>query len=161
MTPFVIIGLQSALSMMIFTLLAVLYLLPVIRTMTLRQALIPLLWLNAFRYIPLILFAPGQVSTAVPFKVTSTIAYGDLLSGLIALIAVISLVFKWPGAVFFTVLFIVVGVLDSIIGVYTAISAEAYKFPLNFSWMVVTFFVPIIFVSEGLIIHQLITNKNK
>lgn len=160
MTPFTAIGIQSALSMIIFALLSVHYLLPHLRKLNLKKALIPLLWINTFRYLPLILLAPGQVSTQIPGSISNVIAYGDFVSGILALIAVLLIIYKAPGAIIITWIFLIVGTLDSINGVYTAISAEAYQFPLGFSWIVVTFFVPMIFVSEALIIHQLITNKN-
>jgi hypothetical protein len=161
MTAFSAIGIQSALSMIIFSLLAVFYLVPHFRKLKLKQAIVPLLWINTFRYLPLILCAPGQVSASIPESVSTVIAYGDLISGLLALAAVLFITFNISGAMIITWLFLIVGTLDSINGVYTAMSAEAYQFPLGFSWMVVTFFVPLIFVSEALIIQQLITNKNR
>ena len=161
MTAFSAIGIQSALSMTIFSLLAVFYLVPHLRKLKLKQAIITLLWINTFRYLPLILFAPGQVSASIPESVIAAIAFGDLISGLLALIAILLTRFNIRGAMVMTWLFLTLGTLDSINGVYTAISACAYQFPLGFSWIVVTFFVPLIFVSEALIIHQLITNKNR
>ena len=59
----------------------------------------PLIWVHVFRYAPLTLLVPGQISLKVPAGVAANIAYGDLVCAIAALAAIMFLKFRWQGAV--------------------------------------------------------------
>ena len=75
------------------------YISPVLGRMPIRAALVPLFLIHALRYLPSSVFAPGQVDPKIPMDTMASIAYGDLISALLALIAVVFLHLEWPGAI--------------------------------------------------------------
>jgi hypothetical protein len=99
MDPFDVLNIQMTLSLVAFALIARWHVAPRLRRLPRESALVPLLWVNVFRYTPLTLFAPGQVSPDVPPGVAAAIAYGDLVSGLLALLALLALRLRLAAAV--------------------------------------------------------------
>jgi len=160
MDPLVIMALQATLSMAILSLLAARYLVPRLRGAPRESALVPLLAVNAFRYLPLILFAPGQVDAAMPMAARSIIAYGDLASGLLAFVALVLCMFRLRLAAIAAWVFLVVGLVDSAVGGYTAMTAQLHLYPLGFSWMVVAFYVPMILVSQAVVGYVLLARSH-
>ena len=157
MSPLAVIAIQSTLSIVIFLLITQHYIAPVLRRLPKEDAFVPLLFLNAFRYLPFILFAPGQISPQVSENTKSIIAYGDFISAILALLSVLFLIYRIRGAIALVWIFFIVGVADSLIGTYTALTAQLQLFPLGFGWVIVAFFVPMIFVSEAMIGFLLFT----
>ena len=98
MTPFVIGNIQFTFSLVVYACIAVWYVYPALKTRDWHKALVPLLLVHAFRYGPLTLLMPGQVSSDVPNEVAQTIAYGDLVSGVLAILAAIMVWNKVNGA---------------------------------------------------------------
>jgi len=64
MTPFWVLNIQSTLSLILFGLMARWYVAPRLAGRSRNQAILPLLWIHAFRYAPLTLYAPGQATPA-------------------------------------------------------------------------------------------------
>src|SRR5215472_6940044 len=91
MSAFNVLNIQSTLSLIAFALIARWHVAPRLSALSREDAIVPLLWVNVFRYAPLTLFAPGQVDPNIPPDAVATIAYGDLASGLLALAAVVAL----------------------------------------------------------------------
>jgi hypothetical protein len=87
MQPFCVLAIQSTMSLVSFALIARWYLAPRLAARSREDALVPLLWINVFRYAPLALYAVGQVDPHIPRDVAAAIAYGDLISAVVALIA--------------------------------------------------------------------------
>lgn len=69
MTPFVIGNIQFILSLIVFGLIAAFYVWPVLNRRRFRDAVLPLLFLHAFRYGPLTLLMPGQVDRNLALSV--------------------------------------------------------------------------------------------
>ena len=86
MTPFLVLSIQSTLSLVAFSLIALWHLEPRLRTRSREDALVPLLWVQAFRYAPLALYAPGQVDPRIPADVAAAVGLGDLVSAGVALV---------------------------------------------------------------------------
>src|SRR5437870_4139846 len=91
MSTLTALSVESTLSLASFALLARRYVVPWLATMPTESALVPLLWVHAFRYAPLALFAPGQSDPRIPADVVATVAYGDLASAVLALTALVAL----------------------------------------------------------------------
>src|SRR5206468_6773644 len=60
-SPFVTLSIQSTFSLVAFALIALWHVAPRLNARSREDALVPLLWLQVFRYAPLALYAPGQV----------------------------------------------------------------------------------------------------
>ena len=76
MTPFIIGNIQFTLSLLVYSAIAVLYVMPALRRRGYREAVLPLFLIHAFRYGPLTLLMPEQVDPALPLGVREVIAYG-------------------------------------------------------------------------------------
>jgi len=118
MTPTQIFGLQFALSLTVYALIARWYVAPRLAAMPLRDALVPLLLLHAFRHMGLVFLLPGFVGSALPAQFAVPTAYGDLATGLLALTAAIALRSGWPLALGLVWAANIVGTLDFAYGFY-------------------------------------------
>lgn len=161
MSPFFIFGIQITLSILVFALVAKWYVAPRLAGLPLEKALVPLLWINVFRYLPLNLLAPGQVSADIPTSTLSLIAYGDLISGVLALIVIIFLAYRIPGAILVAWVFLIVGVADMLVAFPQAITGKLYLYHLGFNWYVVAFYVPMVLISQIMIAYWLLAKKTQ
>jgi hypothetical protein len=156
MSAFVIFNIQTTLSLVVFALLAVWYVVPRIRHLTLEAALAPLLFVHAFRYTPLTLLVPGQVSADVPHDVASSIAYGDLASAMLALLALLMLRFRVRGRIASVWVFSVVGLLDIAMAIVHGVIAHLYEYDLGFNWYILNYYVPMLIVTHVVVIWRLL-----
>jgi len=108
----------------------------------------------------LTLLVPGQVSPDIPIDVAMTIAYGDLISAIAALITVLFLKQRLPGALIVAWAFNILGVADIVIATAAAINAKLYQYALGFNWYIVTFYVPTGIVTHAMMIYKLVYAKN-
>src|ERR1700730_7838057 len=99
MTPTALMGVQFTFSLVLFALVARWYISPALRGRPASAALVPLFLVHVLRYLPSSAFAPGQVGPTVPMNAMAAIAYGDLGSAVLALIAALSLHYRWSGAI--------------------------------------------------------------
>src|SRR2546425_12837161 len=129
MTPFAILALQSTFSLVAFALIARWSVAPRLSRASLEDYLVPLIWVHVFRYAPLTLLVPGQVSLKLPAGVAATIAYGDLVSAIAALVAIIFLKFRWQGALAVAWAFNLIGIADLLVSTGAAINAMMYQVP--------------------------------
>ncbi|MGI9551097.1 MAG: hypothetical protein ACR2MT_07850, partial [Aurantibacter sp.] len=102
---------------------------------------------------------PGQVSPEVPLEVAETIAYGDLTSGILALIAAIMVWYKVSGAKIMVWLFSIIGFGDVVMASYKGISAGLLDIPIGFNLYILNFYVPMLIVTHILIIKYTISTK--
>jgi hypothetical protein len=155
MSDFQIFGLQVVLSLVCYTLIAKWYVAPRLATRPPHQALIPLLFVHAFRHLGLVFLVPAVVAPTLPQAFSRPAAYGDLLAGLLALLAIVSLRLEWPGALALTWVFNVVGTLDLFIAFYQG-GTHAVGPHLGSAWYIPTFLVPALFVTHFMIFSVLI-----
>ena len=161
MHPLIVLSIQATLSLIVFTLIALHYVLHRLMRLSLDAALLPLLLIHTFRYAPLTLFVPGHVPPGIPADAAATIAYGDLFSGILALIAAILLVRKIQGAVFVTLVFNLVGMLDIVNALRVAIQASLYEFLPGVNWYIITLYVPLLVVTHVLMIYLIAVRRNR
>ena len=157
MSPFWVLNIQSTLSLILFVLLARWQVAPRLAGRSRNQAVLPLLWIHAFRYAPLTLLAPGQADPHIPADVVGVVAYGDLIAALFALLAIIAVQLRWRAATVLVWLFSIVSVADLIYGTARAAGSQMYTFYMGWSWYIVNFYVPMLVVSQVMIIYYLVT----
>ena len=119
-----------------------------------------LLIVNVFRYLPLSLFMPGQVSADFPNHIKEIVAFGDFASGIIALIAILLLKSKNKAAIPLVWIFSIVSILDMFLALYFAMSAKVYELNLGVNYFTVSVYVPLLMVIQAIILKVLIS-KNK
>ncbi|MBK6263851.1 hypothetical protein JKA74_02285 [Marivirga sp. S37H4] len=157
MDPLVVLGVQCTFSMLVFFLILKWYVVPKITKETRFDILAVLLLVNVFRYLPLSLFMPGQVSADFPPYLKEIVAHGDFLSGIIALIALILLKSKKKkSAIAFTWLFSVVSLIDIVVVLTLAMSEKVYLLPLGANYFTVSVYVPMLIVIQVLILKILL-----
>ena len=160
MSAFVVLNIQSTLSLIVFGLIAAWFVMPRLAKLDSKDALVVLALVHVFRYTPLTLFVPGQVSEMVPAAVSSAIAYGDLTSGILALVAVLLLRYRITGAVLAAWVFNIVGVADIIMALVQGVTAHLYEFELGFNWYILTYYVPMLIVTHFMMIRILLSMRH-
>src|SRR5260370_28034479 len=114
MEPTVLFGIQFTLSLLAYTLIAFWYVVPRLSGLPRERALMPLLWIHAFRIVGGTILAPGSVDAAVPAEFRLMIGYGDLATAGLALLAVCALRVRLGGAIALVWLCVTVGTLDTV-----------------------------------------------
>ena len=96
--PIVLFGIQFTLTLVAYALLARWYVAPRLFGLPLAVALAPLLWVHVFRIVGGTILAPGAVGPGVPTEFREMIGYGDMVTGVLALLALIALRARLPHA---------------------------------------------------------------
>ncbi len=155
MDSFQIFGVQFLLSLVVYGLLATWYVAPALARLPLHDALIPLLVPHAFRHVGLVFLVPTVVAPTLPRAFALPTAYGDLLAGLLALLAMVALRGRWALALPLAWLFNIVGTLDLLYAFYQGIPLDAGRH-MGSAWYIPTFIVPALFVTHFMIFAMLI-----
>ncbi len=152
MTIQMIFGLQFFLSLFVFALIAWWFADAWIKDLTHAQALSALIIPHAFRHLGLAFQVPGLTGGPLPEQFAAAAAYGDLLSGLLALVALAALHWQWRYARPLVWLFSVVGTADLLNALR---QAEVIPF-LGTTWYIPTFVVPLLLVTHFMIFRILL-----
>ena len=131
----------------IFYLAARLYLLPLIPRIRPRQILIPILLLHSTRHLGMMFLSPGAVYPGMPAQFAYPAAFGDLITAILALIAI---PFVLRGSVFAKWLvwvFNVFGTVDLLVAIVTA---TIYNAPVAMgpAYWIPAFWVPLLLVTH-------------
>jgi hypothetical protein len=156
MSPFHVFSIQSTLSLIAFALIARWHVAPRLAQMSREEAVLPLLWVQVFRYAPLTLYAPGQVDPRIPADVAATVAFGDLAAAIVALAALVAVKHRAPGAIGLVWAFSVVGIADLVFATMKAVGVQMYTMALGWNWYILNFYVPMLVVSHVMILHHLV-----
>ena len=160
MEPIVLFGIQFTLSLAAYLLIAFWYVVPRLSVLPRELALVPLLWVHAFRTVGGTILAPGSVATGVPMEFRTMIGYGDLVTAFLALVALTALRTRLPGAIAFVWLCVIVGMLDTVNAIVQSMRFSVFTYALGVNWVIVTIYVPALLVSSLLIFMQLHGRKS-
>ena len=160
LNPLLLFGLQFTLSLILFAMAAKWYIAPALSKLPMQAALTPLFLVHALRYLPSSAFAPGQVDAKIPMGAMAHIAYGDLASAILALIAVLFLHYEWPGAVAVAWLVNTVTSLDWLYAGYLAASSQLVTYAMGGNWYIINYYVPVIGVIHVMIFARLIKGRS-
>ena len=152
----VLSGLQFTLSLAIFSLIAKWYIGPALSQLPKYAALAPLFLAHTLRYLPSSAFAPGQVGSDVPAHAMASIAYGDLASAILALVAVLFLRYRWPGALAIAWLVNIAASLDWLYASFLAASQQLITHAMGGNWYIIHYYVPVIGVIHVMIFGRLL-----
>ena len=152
MTPFVIGNIQFTLSLVVYGLISAWYVYPKLRAQQWNKALVPLLLVHGFRYGPLTLLMPGQVSSEAPLDVIQAIAYGDLISGILAILTAIMVWHEINGAKIMVWLFTIVGFGDVVFASVKGVGAGLLEMDMGFNLYILNFYVPMLIVTHIMIV---------
>jgi hypothetical protein len=121
--------------------------------MPLRDALVPLLLLHAFRHMGLVFLLPNFVGSTLPAEFAIPTAYGDLLTGLLAILAVIALRGRWPFAIALAWIANTLGMVDFLYGFYQGTRLQVN---LGAAYYIPTVVNPAMWVSHFMILAMLL-----
>ena len=155
MPPIVLFGVQFTFCLVAYALIAWWYVAPRLSKLPRELALVPLVWIHAFRMVGGTILAPGSVDAGVPMEFRTMIGYGDMVTAVLALLALIALRRRMPAAIALVWLFLAVGLLDTVNAIIQSMRFSVFTFPLGLNWVIVTTYVPALLVSSVLIFIHL------
>ena len=147
-----IFGLQFFLSLVVWGLIAKWLLAPWLETKSPHDALFWLTLPHAFRHIGMVFLVPGVVARPLADGFAIPAAYGDLVTGVLALLALIALRAGWAGALPLVWLFNIVGTVDLL----NALRHLNVAPDFGATWYIPTFFVPLLLVTHFMIFARLL-----
>ena len=100
----------------------------------------------------MVFLVPGVVAQPLPAAFANPAAYGDLLTGVLALLALIALRTGWAGAPALVWLFNIVGTVDLL----NALRHMTVAPDFGAAWYIPTFFVPVLLVTHFMIYARLL-----
>jgi len=156
-----IYGLTVAFGLLAWAVFAARYVWPTISKRELPEALRPILVLHGFRYIGLMALIPGVVSSQLSGTLFARdLAYGDLASATLALIALAALRTKLATPLIW--LFNVVGTLDLLNAFYQGARISLANAPgvLGAVYFLPTLGVPLLLVTHFLVFRLLLRSES-
>ncbi len=147
-----IFGLQFVLSLVVWGLIAKWLLAPWREKKSPHDVLFWLTLPHAFRYMGMVFLVPGVVARPLPDTFATAAAYGDLLTGVLALLALIALRTGWNRALALVWIFNIVGTVDLLY----ALRQVNVVVDFGASWYIPTLFVPLLLVTHFMIFARLL-----
>jgi hypothetical protein len=120
------------------------------------EALIPLLWVHAFRHVALQILSAQKFGFQVSDALRDDILYGDLVGMILALLAIFAVRNRMSSAVPLVWVFVAVTAVDLVNGSIGGTREGALRSASGVTWLILTFYVPILYTSLGLIVWQLV-----
>jgi len=124
------------------------YIWPELRHKGRAEALRPVLMLHSFRFLGLSFLVTGVVSPDLPPAFAQPDAYGDLITAILALLALLAL--PRGAGIVIAWIFNLWGAADLLNGFYQANSAGLLAGQLGAAYFIVTLFVPLLLITHGL-----------
>ncbi|WP_119269357.1 hypothetical protein [Taklimakanibacter deserti] len=126
------------------------YILPWLKSMESVEAHRAIAMLHSFRFFGLVFIVPGVVGSNLPSSFAHFAAYGDLATGLLAMLALLTVRMR-PLFWLFVVAFNLVGTADLILNYYHAIAvglpAQAGEFGAAYAIPII--YVPLLMITHG------------
>ena len=157
MEPIVLFGIQFTMSLAAYALIAFWCGVPRLSRLPREVALVPLLWIHAFRIVGGTILAPGAVDAGVPMEFRVMIGVGDLATAFLALLALVALRARFRGAIAFVWLCVLVGMLDTVNAIIQSVRDSVFTYALGVNWVIVAIYVPALLVSSLLIFMLLLS----
>lgn len=148
-------------SFLVYILAAVWYIGPWIGRRSLADALSVLVWVHVFRYIALEIFSAEKFGWNIPDDVADQIIYGDVISTVIAIIALVALRYRLQAARWIVWLLVVVTVVDLANAGVQGASNELFEDTFGVPWLILVFYVPALWVTAVMMAWQLVTRRRE
>jgi hypothetical protein len=123
---------------------------------TWADALIPLLWVHAFRHVALQILSAQKAGFPVSDLLRDEILYGDVVGMILALLAIFAIRGRLRLAVPLLWVFVAATVLDLVNSMIGGMREGLLGQASGVTWLILTFYVPLLWTSLGLIVWQLV-----
>src|SRR5215467_1755123 len=152
----VLFGISVAFGLAVWGIVAWQYIWPTLRERPSPENLKPILLLHAFRFLGLAFVVPGVVSLELPGTFAQPVAYGDLITAILALLALATLGTR-SGAVA-TWVFNIFGTADLLFAFYMGSRISLPDTPglLGAGYFILTAYVPLLLVTHALTFRVLL-----
>jgi len=162
MSPETIFNLHLILGYVAWLLCFGVYILPRLKSMDLIAAQRAIATLHSFRFFGLVFILPGVVGPNLPAGFATFAAYWDLATGVLAILALLTVRIR-PLFWLFVVAFNLVGVVDLILDYYHATHAglPALAGQLGATYAIPIIYVPLLMISHVVAFYLLLRPKPK
>ncbi len=141
---------------------AIWFLIPAARQRSVADALFMLLFIHAFRHVALQIFSAAEVGGLdASDGALRVIAFGDLATSVLVLIALWALRQRKSFARVLVWVSTLVGMVDLVSATVTGIGEQLTETATDFSWMILSFYVPALWVTAILTLWQLATRRSE
>jgi len=149
-------GITIAFSLVVWGLVARQYFWPALHGRERADALRPILFLHAFRFMGLSFLIPGVVSPDLPAFFARSVAYGDLATAVLAVLALVML--SSEGSALPVWVFNIVGTVDLLNAYYQGSRISLANAPgvLGAAYFIPTLVVPLLLVTHALVFRILL-----
>ena len=155
----VVFGISAAFGLTAWGAVAWHYLWPALRELPSAERLKPILLLNTFRFLGLTFIVPGVVSPELPAPFAQPVAYGDLITAMLALVALATLGTRAGRAIAWV--WNTFGAADLLFAFYlgSRISLPDRPGLLGAGYFILTAYVPLLLIGHGLAFRILLRTK--
>lgn len=152
-------GSTVAFGLVVWSLVARQYFWPALRGRSRADAVRPILYLHAFRFMGLSFLIPGVVSPGLPLSFARPVAYGDLLAAILALVALAMLSSRLSAIPIW--LFNIVGTVDLLNAFYQGNQISLANAPgiLGAAYFIPTLVVPFLLVTHFLVFRIMLRSE--
>lgn len=162
MTAFQVFFLQIVMAFIVFSIIAKRFVWPRLAVIPVQTGLLILALIHAMRGLGLVFIVPGVVSPLLPMGFGAETAYGDLLTAVLALLAVIALLNNAKISRTLVWIYSIVGTLDLLNAFYKGLTQMDHA---NFGligagWYIPTLIVPMLFVTHFLTFKLLVSRQS-
>src|SRR5262249_17993035 len=161
MSPMSAAALASVLSFLMFAMIAALYVAPWLAARQRAEALVPLLWVHAFRHVALQIYSAQQFGFAVSDAARDQIAGGDVTAMILAVISIVALHYRLRIAPILVWVLAPETILDLVNATIAGVREQLFATASGLAWLILTFYVPLLWVSLGLIVWQLYSRRQE
>lgn len=161
MDNFTIINLQAVTGAIAIVLAFNWWVKPRLANLSIQDALLPFVFLNAFRYLGLSFMAKEQFYDGFPTKFLTTVGLLDFTTAILAIITAIALKTKWSFAIPLVWVFNIVGFGDLITAFPQFFGLKLYNQNLGFIWLMFVTYGLATFLSHIYIFIRLFKNLKK
>lgn len=159
MDNFTIINIQALIGTVALLLGFRYWIQPRISQLALHDALLPFIFLNAFRYLGLTFMAKEQFYGGFPEEFLTTVGLLDLTTALLAIVSVVALKTRWRFAIPLVWIFNLVGFGDLITAFPQFFGLKLYDQNLGFIWLMFVTYGLATFLSHIYIFIRLLKKK--
>jgi hypothetical protein len=154
-------ALATVLNLFIFMMIAGWYVSPWLATRERADALVPLLWIQAFRHVALQIFSAQRFGFAVSDSGRDQIAAGDVIGTLLAIAAISSLRYRWRIAPLLIWTLVAETTFDLVYTTALGVREQLFGSASNLTWLIVCFYVPLLWIGLGLIVWQMSSRRDE
>jgi len=159
MDAFTIFGIQNFFSFLVFGLLAWWHVWPWLKSIDRTAAFTALTFVHALRPIGATVLVASVAGTALPRDFASAVAYGDLVTSVLAVVTLLALRARLAAAIPLVWLTNIVGTVDLANALVGGVRYDVASLGMGSFWYVVTILVPILWIAHLLAFALLLRRR--